>query len=252
MESPENQKLKPAEQFNAGHKEYTPFIETDPIRNFLHYPSVIKELGEVSGKRILDIGCGDGLFDRKLAMDYGARVVGYDISPNLVAKAQQSENDKPLGIHYEVADPATFRANEPFDGAVTVMVFPYAPDEEYLKNFFASAYANLKVGGKFVSITFNPQFDTFNKVIMNRYFRKGEGNKIGFDFLELQTGEVKFSAELAQFSQADYEQAARDGGFRKIEWKFPEPTEEGAQKLGAKFWQKADNERPYAIIVAEK
>lgn len=59
-----------AEQFNYGHQEYASFIESDPIRNFLHYPSVIKELGELEGKQVLDIGCGDGLFDRRIAKNH--------------------------------------------------------------------------------------------------------------------------------------------------------------------------------------
>src|SRR3989338_10299187 len=95
----------PAEQFNKVHSESASFIETDPIRNFLHYPTVIKELGELKDQRILDIGCGDGLFDRKLAK-LGAKIVGYDISPNLIEKAKKNEQEKPLGIEYYLSDPA--------------------------------------------------------------------------------------------------------------------------------------------------
>ncbi len=241
-----------AEQFNAGHNEYALFIESDPIRHFLHYPSVLKELGELSGTRVLDIGCGDGLFDRKLAGEYGAKVVGYDISSNLIAKAQEKEKEKPLGIHYVKADPLGFRSAESFDNAVAVMVLPYSPDAEYIKNFFASAHTNLKAGGRFISVVFNPEFNGFGQVIANRFFRKAGEQKVDFDFLDPKNGEVKFNAKLAQFSKADYERSAKESGFPSLEWKNLIPNEEGVKKSGEAFWQKAVELQPYALLVARK
>lgn len=43
------------------------YIKTDPFRRALHFRGVEAALGDPSGKRILDIGCGDGLFPRLLA-----------------------------------------------------------------------------------------------------------------------------------------------------------------------------------------
>ncbi len=241
-----------AEQFNTGHQEYASFIESDPIRNYLHYPAVIKELGELRDKRVLDIGCGDGLFDRKLAKEYGASVVGYDISPNLIAKAQKSEAEAPLGIKYQNVDPLRFRSAEPFDNAVAVMVLPYSPDSGYIKNFFWSAYNNLKAGGKFVSVIFNPEFRDFEEVVANRFFRKAGTQKVNFDFLDPKNKEVVWNAELAQFSKSDYEQGAKDGGFTSVEWKNLIPDEEGVKKFGEAFWQGAIESQPYALVVAER
>ncbi len=252
MEKIENERPELAEQFNAGHQEYSSFIETDPIRQFLHYPNVIKELGEVSGQHILDIGCGDGLFDRKLAKEFGAKIVGYDISPNLVEKAKQKERETSLGIEYQISDPTAFNIGRRFDNAVSVTVMPYASDEAYLKNFFAFAYNHLKEKGKFVSVVFNPDFSKFNEILMNRFFRKGDGVKVEFDFLAPQSKAVQFSAELAQFSKEAYETGARGGGFGKIKWQKLMPTDEGVEKLGADFWQKANDEQPYALIIAKK
>ena len=46
---------------------YTNYIEDDPFRRGLHFPAVEEVLGDLNKKRILDIGCGDGLFSRLLA-----------------------------------------------------------------------------------------------------------------------------------------------------------------------------------------
>ena len=45
-------------------------------------------IGDVRGKTVLDLGCGEGFYSRRL-LDLGAaRVVGIDISPGMVALAQ--------------------------------------------------------------------------------------------------------------------------------------------------------------------
>ena len=64
-------------------KNYAGYIKEDPFRRGLHFPAVEQILGDLSKKRILDIGCGDGLFPRLLA-ERGASVVGYDKAPEIV------------------------------------------------------------------------------------------------------------------------------------------------------------------------
>lgn len=251
MESLEHNTPQPAEQFNTGHKEYASFIEADPIRNYLHYPRVMEELGQINNQNILDIGCGDGLFDRKLA-EQGAKVVGYDISPNLIEDARKKELENNQNIEYSVSDPLQFESTQKFDNAVTIMVLPYAPDEGYIKNFFASAYKYLKNGGKFISVVFNPEFKNFNIPVANRFFRKNPENKVGFDFLRPDNAEVMFSGELAQFTTKEYETAAAKAGFKKLSWEKLLPTEEGVKSLGTNFWEKVSGEQPYSLLIAEK
>jgi 2-polyprenyl-3-methyl-5-hydroxy-6-metoxy-1,4-benzoquinol methylase len=49
-------------------------------------PAVLELLGEVSGQRVLDVGCGPGLYAEEL-LARGARVVGFDSSPEMVRLA---------------------------------------------------------------------------------------------------------------------------------------------------------------------
>lgn len=60
-------------------------------------------LGPVDGLRVLDVACGHGRISRELARRK-ATVVGIDISGNLIARAQDAERRKPLGIRYLHAD----------------------------------------------------------------------------------------------------------------------------------------------------
>jgi 2-polyprenyl-3-methyl-5-hydroxy-6-metoxy-1,4-benzoquinol methylase len=52
-----------------------------------------------AGLRVLDLACGQGRLSRELARR-GARVVGLDISNELLDKARAVEKDEPLGISY--------------------------------------------------------------------------------------------------------------------------------------------------------
>jgi ubiquinone/menaquinone biosynthesis C-methylase UbiE len=53
----------------------------------LVWPNLIRLLGGVKGKKILDLACGTGFFAHKLA-ELGAEVTGVDISPELIDKAK--------------------------------------------------------------------------------------------------------------------------------------------------------------------
>jgi ubiquinone/menaquinone biosynthesis C-methylase UbiE len=79
--------------------------EGDFFHQHLILPALLAALGTVAGLPVLDLGCGNGAVSRILARS-GAYVTGVDISPTLIARAQQREQQAPLGISYWVADAA--------------------------------------------------------------------------------------------------------------------------------------------------
>jgi SAM-dependent methyltransferase len=81
------------------------FIEAghDYYRLLFHGPALLDACGDVRGRDVLDLGCGQGWFSRQLARA-GARVIGIDWSTALIAHACRHERTTPLGIRYEVHD----------------------------------------------------------------------------------------------------------------------------------------------------
>lgn len=70
------------------------------------YPVLLRLLGPVEGRRVLDVGCGPGAFARLLAQR-GARVVGVDLSPRMIehARADAAAAGIPADrLRFEVAD----------------------------------------------------------------------------------------------------------------------------------------------------
>ena len=71
------------------------FVRTgkDYYRNELNNPAMFELLGEISGKRILDLGCGGGYNTRIMARK-GAKVSGVDFSKKMIDLSVQQEKKK--------------------------------------------------------------------------------------------------------------------------------------------------------------
>ncbi|MEM6743896.1 MAG: methyltransferase domain-containing protein [Pseudomonadota bacterium] len=76
---------------------------------------LMEAAGEVAGLRVLDLGCGPGASSFALAAK-GAEVVGLDVSPDLIARAQARRaeaGDAP--VRFVLGDAALERFEAPFD-----------------------------------------------------------------------------------------------------------------------------------------
>lgn len=93
--------------WDAGAEAWDEFVESgsDYYRVEVHGPALLEACEQVAELRVLDLGCGQGWFSRQLARR-GARVVGVDISPDMLAHARRHEEEEPLGIEYVELDAA--------------------------------------------------------------------------------------------------------------------------------------------------
>jgi 2-polyprenyl-3-methyl-5-hydroxy-6-metoxy-1,4-benzoquinol methylase len=232
-------------------KNYASYVNADPFRRALHFPAVEAALGDVKGKRILDVGCGDGLFPRLLAQG-GASVVGYDMAAAKIADAQAHADAARLDVAYVAATPHTFSHDGAFDAATSVMVLHYATSPEELAAFFRSASRHLKPGGRFISIVISPSFAAFGQDFVVRRFTRLDGNKVLTEFLNPSSGRVEMAAEIYQYSRDEYEKAARSGGMKPEEWRQVFATPDAVEHLGAAFWQPCNEHQPFAVFVTRK
>ena len=105
----------------------------DVYRDYVNNPAFLKLLGNISNKRVLDLGCGEG-YNTRIFADLGATVVGVDISNLLIAAARDEESQNPKGITYHVASGSELDTwqdefgPEPFDMVLSTMVMMDLPD----------------------------------------------------------------------------------------------------------------------------
>jgi SAM-dependent methyltransferase len=113
-------------------------------------------VGNVSGLKVLDAGCGEGRFARMLA-ERGAKVTAIDLSKNMIAHALRIEAEQPLGIDYQVrdiCDLSSFNAGE-FD---LVVAYLSIIDVEDYETALAEVSRVLVLGGQFVMSLIHPCF----------------------------------------------------------------------------------------------
>ena len=112
---------------------------------------MLDALGDVRGRRALDIGCGEGRFSRLLA-GLGAEVTGVDLTEPLIERARELAVG---GDTYVVGDAANLAGieDESFDIAVSYIVLVDLLD---YRASIEAAYRVLRPGGRFVVCNVHP------------------------------------------------------------------------------------------------
>jgi len=143
----------------------------DRHRIVLLNPALFQLLPDVSGRRVLDAGCGEGYLCRKLAK-LGARVTGVDFSREMLALARE-RTDPQLGIRYVHGNCESMGFLHPasFDIVVSSMVLQDLADHQAA---FRSVHRALVEGGIFVFSIAHPCFATPNC----GWVRNSEGHKL--------------------------------------------------------------------------
>jgi SAM-dependent methyltransferase len=137
--------------------------------------------GDVKGLSVLDSGCGEGRFCRKLVEREAAEVVGLDLCEQMIEAAKELQSGREQYLVHDVQD-LSFIDNEIFDLAISYLNQCDLPDfEANTKEVFRV----LKKGGKFVIANLHPMRSASGKwyrnadgeklhVILDNYFDEGE------------------------------------------------------------------------------
>jgi 2-polyprenyl-3-methyl-5-hydroxy-6-metoxy-1,4-benzoquinol methylase len=144
-----------ASNYDSIAKEYKESKEL-PIRLHIEAYTYFNMLGNLAGKSILDLACGEGFYSRKFKDQGAAKVVGVDISQKMIELAREEETRKFQNIEYILGDVLELGEIGSFDLVVASYLLNYARSPEELLKMCESIFANLKPGGRFVNIKNNP------------------------------------------------------------------------------------------------
>ena len=93
--------------------------------NLIEIPQLFELIGDVTNLKVLDLGCGCGEHDRKLAEMGAKRIVGIDLSNNMINEAIKNNHSKK--IEYKVMSMNDIdKLEEKFD--LVLLDPPYALD----------------------------------------------------------------------------------------------------------------------------
>ena len=119
-------------------------------------PNLLRLVGEVEGKDVLELGCGNGYWLRLLRRA-GARCAGVDHAENQIAAAKEWDDPFTSGIDYRVGDVSSnidFR--DKFDIAFFEHVLLEIPTIEGLHGAMKNAAGALHEGGRLVVSDLHP------------------------------------------------------------------------------------------------
>ncbi|MFQ3452431.1 class I SAM-dependent methyltransferase [Bradyrhizobium sp. UFLA01-814] len=91
------------------------------------WPSIRAMLPTISGKRVVDLGCGFGWTSRWMRKQGATSVLGLDLSENMISRAKADTHDPE--IEYRIADLETVELpGAAFDLAYSALTFHYIRD----------------------------------------------------------------------------------------------------------------------------
>jgi ubiquinone/menaquinone biosynthesis C-methylase UbiE len=115
-----------ADHYDAFADSYGTENDSSLLNAYYERPAMVRLAGDVTGRRILDAGCGTGPLAAEL-LARGAVVTGFDGSPAMIALARRRlGDDVPLHVA-DLAEPLPF-ADDTFDDVTASLVLHYLED----------------------------------------------------------------------------------------------------------------------------
>ena len=150
-----NDAERSADQYNTMAVDYAADNAESPYNAYYERPATISLLGEVTGRRVLEVGCGGGILTAWLA-DHGSTVTAFDVSDEMVNLARNTVGDKAHLLVADLGQPLSFAADHSFDLVVASLVLHYVRDWEHV---FREFHRVLAPSGVVVFSTHHPAMD---------------------------------------------------------------------------------------------
>jgi toxoflavin synthase len=238
--------------------DYNPIAEQykrskqQPWRAYIEAYTLLELAGDLSGKAVVDLACGEGFFTRLLRREGAERVVGIDLSEGMIELACAQEAEEPLGIDYVVGDARELALAPEHDLAIAAYLLNYARDRSELSAMCDGIARCLKPGGRFVTVNSNPALDFRTAPSYRKYGFETkavgafpEGAPITWTFF-LEDG--SFDIENYFLDVGIHEEAFRSAGFREIRWHSPRLSPQGEAACGRAFWASFLDHSPVTFI----
>jgi len=139
----------------------------------IEVPAILKLIGNVKNKTLLDMGCGFGDHAKKLSKKGAKKIIGFDISKKLIAIANK-QNISNCKFEYGNLDKKLKYKNNSFDIVYSSLAIHYIKN---LSQLFKEVNRVLKQGGIFVFSTGHPIADLIAQSPNHKIEIKRKGKK---------------------------------------------------------------------------
>jgi ubiquinone/menaquinone biosynthesis C-methylase UbiE len=227
-----------------------------PWRAHVESFTLLGVIGDLAGKTVVDLACGEGFYSRILREQGAARVTGVDLSEKMIALARQQEAEHPQGIRYVVGDGRNLQLNEEHDLVIAGYLLNYATSREELAAMLNSIARCLKSGGRLVAVNSNPAFDFPSAPSFRKY---GFETRVPGEWREgapfhwiFHLADGPLQIENYYLSVATHEEACRSAGFSSIRWHQLRVSPQGESSCEQGYWTELLSQPPIICLECVK
>lgn len=164
-----NQGSKPIAQgaYDLLADAYAARVETKAHNAYYERPAMLSLLPSVKGQRVLDAGCGPGVYSAWL-VEHGADVLALDANEKMVLHARQRLGDRVRVVQANLEQPLDFLMDKSFDIVISPLVMDYIKDWQSLLGEF---FRILATPGYLVFSIEHPYVKFFDHQQQSNYFK---------------------------------------------------------------------------------
>jgi toxoflavin synthase len=215
--------------------------------------TLLSAVGDLRDRSVLDLACGEGFNTRRLKMSGADRVVGVDISREMIRLAQEEEDRAPLGIDYVCRSASDLGELGTFDVVTAVFLLNYARSRDELRRMCDEIYRALEPGQRFVTITDNagrgalyPEEFLSYGFAYHAPLPMDDAAPMTFE-LRIEDGRW-LSIEIVHFAHTTYEWALLDAGFSEIRWSGVVVPPQLVEDAPEGFWNSLTGLAPITLL----
>jgi ubiquinone/menaquinone biosynthesis C-methylase UbiE len=211
-------------------------------------------IGDVTGRSVLDLACGEGGGTRAIKQAGAGRVVGVDVSEEMIRLAREAEAKQPLGIEYLARAAQDLERIGEFDLVTATFLLHYSQNRDELLDMARAVVRNLRPGCRFVTLNENNgRAANWSEEVTERYgFRwrapvwpLNDGDPMVITLLH---GASQATFTVRYFCRETYEWALKEAGFQTVRWHelvLPPDMETGDARA---FWAPCMERQPFVVI----
>ncbi|QTL38892.1 class I SAM-dependent methyltransferase [Xenorhabdus budapestensis] len=205
--------------------------------------TILNLAGDIQGKSVLDLACGYGLFSRLFRNHGASKVVGVDISHNMIEIAKSKSQQYDDNIEFHVRDACNMESFGKFDLIIAAWLFCNTLSLEDLEMMFRSVAKNLAPNGKLIAYTIDPDYRLVKgncinyrvNILSQEPWKEGAFVKAEF----LTTPPSPFT--MYQWSREQHKEACNKAGLTQLEWHKPTLLQSDIDSYPPGFWDDFQN-----------
>lgn len=195
-------------------EKYAEIVENSPYNAYYERPAMLDLIGDVSGLRVLDIGCGSGAYAQILLNKGALEIIALDNSKKMMEFFRKRLGDRVKTYVADVSERMDFLHNDYFDLIVCPLVLHYVKDWDFVFSEFAK---KIKTNGRLVFSTAHP-YNDFNQSISKDYFQ--------VELIEEYWESFDMNIKTYRRSMTSILDVLKKNGFRIIDIIEPQPIAE--------------------------